>query len=216
MNKKDILVKLHAYTASDGIIDTWKSKDIHGRKLRIRKRFRVRFYNSEKTLVNDFINSAKKVYSNKKYVTYSPKRFEIEVRGQIICKKILSLGDIRTKNWEVPKNLTKEQKAIWIRAFADCDGTVGHYNYHRYIAIDSINLRGLKQISNILGEFGISNRMHKVLYKGYLSYRLKITGKDNLIKFNKLIGFNSPKKKKKLLNAIRSYKQNILKTKPLI
>ena len=216
MNKEDILVKLHAYVASDGIIDTWKCKETRGNNVRVRKRLRVRFYNGEKTLVDDFINSAKKVYSNKKYVTYSPKRFEIEVRGQIICKKILSLGDVSTKNWEVPKNLTKKQKAIWIRAFADCDGTVGHYNYHRYVAIDSINLKGLNQISKVLDEFRISSRIQEVRYKGKISYRLKISRKGNLSKFNKLIGFNSQQKKKKLLEAIKSYKQNILKTKLII
>jgi len=206
MNKKDALVKIHAYASSDGIIDTWKSKDMHGNKLRVRKRFRVRFYNNEKTLIEDFINAAQKIYPIQKYIRYSQKRSEVEVRGQIICKKLLSLGGVSTKNWEVPKSLNKKQKSIWIRAFADCDGTVGHYNYNRYIAIDSINLKGLNQISKVLDEFGIFNRIQKVKYKGKISYRLKVSRRENLLKFSKLIGFNHPKKKKKLISAIQSYK----------
>ena len=122
------------------------------------------------------------------------------------------MGQVSTKNWEVPKDLTNKQKIIWIRAFADCDGTVGHYNYNRYIAIDSINLNGLNQISNVLSELGIFNRIQKVRYKEIISYRLKISRKDNLVRFNKLIGFNHPKKKQKLIEAINSYKQNNLKT----
>lgn len=206
MNKRGDLVKLHAYVSSDGIIDTWKSKDIHGKKLRIRKRFRVRFYNNEKILIEDFISSVRKIYPVQKYIRYSQERFEVEVRGQIICKKLLSLGNVSTKNWEVPKDLTKKQKIIWIRAFADCDGTVGYYDYDRYIAIDSINLNGLKQISKILDELEIFNKIQKVKYKEKISYRLKISRKENLIKFGKLIGFNHPRKKKKLINTIQSYK----------
>ena len=100
----------------------------------------------------------------------------------------------------------EKQKIIWIRAFTDCDGTVYYKNYNRYIAIDSINLNGLKQISKTLEGFGIINRIIKVKYKDYISYRLKISGRNNLIKYNNLIGFNHPKKKRKLDEAIKSYK----------
>ena len=43
MNKKDLLVKLHGYVASDGGIYTMKVKDMHGKKLRIRRKLRTRF-----------------------------------------------------------------------------------------------------------------------------------------------------------------------------
>lgn len=207
MNKKDHLVKLHAYISSDGRVDTWKSKDLHGKKLRVRTRFRIRFFNVEKMLIDDFIKSVKQIYSGKKYVYYPKKRDELEVRGQIITKGIFALGQVSTKNWELPKKLNKNQKAIWIRAFADCDGTVYNKNYTRYVAIDSINLKGLKQISNVLDEFGIKNKIYDIKYKGNISYRLKISKKENLIKFEKLIGFNHPKKKEKLKQAIKSYKR---------
>ncbi|MFH1311278.1 MAG: LAGLIDADG family homing endonuclease [Nanoarchaeota archaeon] len=216
MNKRDLLIKLHAYISSDGIIDTWKSKDIHGKKLRIRKRLRVRFYSNEKTLIDDFIESVIKIYHDKKYIRYSEKRMEVEVRGQIISKKILELGNISTTSWEMPKNLSNKQKRIWIRAFADCDGTIGYYKYNKYVAIDSINLKGLTQISHILTKFGIFNRIQNVKYKGKISYRLKVSRKENLIRYNRLIGFNHPYKQEKLIKVINSYKQNTLKTKFLI
>ena len=41
---------------------------------------------------------------------FSEKRFEVDVRGQIISKEILKLGEISTKNWSMPKNLIKKQK----------------------------------------------------------------------------------------------------------
>jgi len=206
MNKKDYLVKLHAYVSSDGMIDTWKCKEIRGNNIRVRKRLRVRFYNQERILINDFIECVNKVYPELKYIRYSEKRGEIDIRSQRLVKGILLLGDISTKSWEFPKKLNKIQKRIWISAFADCDGTVYNKDYRRFISIDSINLNGLNEVSNILSEFKIENKIYTINYKGYISYRLKIFGKENLIKFNNLIGFNHPLKKEKLRGAINSYK----------
>lgn len=208
MNKQDSLIKIHAYVSSDGIIDNWKSKDLHGKKIRIRKKLRTRFYNNEEKLIQDFIKTIKKLYPLKS-IKFYPKRSEIEIRSQVLAKDLLKLGEVSSKSWEVPKNIEGNQKAVWIKAFADCDGTIYDKNYNRYVAIDPINLKGLKQISKILEEFNIKNKIYIINYKGKTSYRLKISRKDNLIKFNKIIGFNHPKKKRKLIKAINSYKQKL-------
>jgi hypothetical protein len=209
MNKKDFLIKLHAYVSSDGMIDKWKCKEIRGNNIRIRKKFRVRFYNQEKSLINDFIDGVNKVYPDLKYIKYSEKRGEIDIRSQKLAKGIFGLGNISTKSWEFPKKLNRAQKRIWVNAFASCDGTVYNKNYNRYVAIDSINLKGLKKISRILKEFKILSSIYKVEYKENLSYRLRIYRKENLIRFNNLIGFKHPTKQKKLEEAIKSYKQKL-------
>ena len=98
MNKRKSLVKLHAYVSSDGIIDNWKSKDIHGRVLRIRNYLRTRFYNNEEKILKDFIKTFKKVYPSRSVHFYS-RRFEIEVRSQIFAKDLLRLGEVSSKNW---------------------------------------------------------------------------------------------------------------------
>jgi len=210
MNKKDLLVKIHAYISADGLICYWKSKDMHGKKLRIRKRFsRIKFYNKNKLLINDFISAVKKVCPHLKYIRYVKDRSEVDIRSQILAKDLLRLGKVSTKAWEFPKDFSVMQKKIWISSFADCDGTVNNYNYCRYVAIDSINLKGLKQIRRVLEEFKISSRIIKVKYKENISYRLKIYRKDNMLKFKKLIGFKHPDKQKKLTQSIRSYKQKL-------
>jgi hypothetical protein len=209
MNKKDFLIKLHAYVSSDGMIDKWKCKEIRGNSIRVRKRFRVRFYNQQKVLINDFIEGVNRAYPELKYIRYSEKRGEIDIRSQRLAKGIFALGDISTKNWEFPKKLNKLQKRIWIRAFTDCDGTVYNKDYRRFIAIDSINLNGLREVSNTLSEFKIESKIYTINYKDYISYRLKIFGKENLIKFNDLMGFKHPIKQKKLEEAIKSYKQKL-------
>lgn len=206
MDKKDGLAKLHGYVASDGGIYTWKCKDIHGKRLRIRRRLRTKFFNKEKALIEDFIKSVKKVYPWLKSMKYYEKRIEVEIRNDTVAKEILALGKVWSSNWEFPKDLNNRQKRIWIKAFVDGEGTVNNENYNRYVAVSSINLDGLKDISRTLKELGISSKIYTIRYKSYTSYRLKISRKENLVKFNKLIRFNHPLKQRKLNEALKSYK----------
>ena len=200
-------VKVHAYVSADGMISNWLCKDIHGKKLRIRKRFsRVRFYNQNAELIKDYIEAIKIICPHLSYIRHIQHRNEVDIRSQILAKGLLKLGDISTKSWQIPKDLSNRQKRIWARAFADCDGTVGYYNYDRYVSVDSINLKGLKQLVNLLNDLGITSRIQKVVYKENESYRLRIYRKENLFRYYKLVGFTHPKKQEKLSQAIQSYK----------
>ncbi|MFH1711335.1 MAG: LAGLIDADG family homing endonuclease [Nanoarchaeota archaeon] len=210
MKRKDFLVKIHGYVCSDGGIYSWKCKDVHGNKLRIRRKLRTKFYNKEKLLIDDFIQAIKRAYPHIKSLRYYPKRIEVEVRNNTLSKEILSFGKVWSHNWEFPKNLTDNQKKIWIRAFSDSEGTVNNKNYDRYVALDSVNLNGLKTVSDILSEFGITNKIY--WFEKSRRARIKVRGKDNLLKFSNLIGFTHPEKQAKLTNAIGSFKQNNLKT----
>jgi hypothetical protein len=206
MNKKDLLVKIHGYVASDGGIYPYKNKDIHGRKLRIRRYLRTKFYNTEETLILDFLKTIRKIYPKIKSIKYYPKRYEIDVHNNRISKDILKLGKIGSRVWEVPQKLNRRQKIIWLRAFADGEGSVYNADYNRYLVIDSINVRGLKEVSSILKSLGIENHFYRIDFKGYISYRIKISRKENLTRFCKVVGFNHPKRMKKLKEAIKSFK----------
>jgi len=206
MNKKDLLIKLHGYVASDGGIYSMKVKDMHGKKIRIRRRLRTKFFNKNDVLINDFLDTFNIIYPNIKSIRYYKKRIEIEIRNHTVSKEILSLGKVWSRNWEIPKNITNNQKRLWVRAFADGEGTVYNKNHNRYVAIDSINLNGLKEISTILQEWNIIHKIYGVKWNNYQSYRLRIYRKENLIKFNKLIGFTHPEKQQKLNETIYSYK----------
>jgi len=203
MNKKDLMAKIHGYIASDGGIYNMRVKDIHGKKLRIRRKLRTKFFNQDKELIDDFINIIHMLYPKIKSIRYYPKRYEVEVRNNTISKDILKLGKVWSSNWEFPKSLNDKQKKLWIAAFTDCDGTVQNRNYDRFVAIDSINKNGLRRISRVLEDFGITNKIYNI--KGG-SFRLKIFRRENLIKFNSLIKLNHLGKRRKLIEAINSYK----------
>ena len=204
MNKKDLLVKVHAYVASDGTIVSWKCKDLHGKKIRIRRKLRTKFYNIESALIKDFMNSVMLLYPKLKSIRYYPKRAEVEIRNNTVSKDILTLGKVWSRNWEFPKNLNKKQKVLWIRAFSDCEGTVQNSNYDRFIALDSVNRKGLKIILNELDKMSINGNLYFIKSNG--SYRIKIFKKENLKRFANLIGFEHPIKQEKLIEALDSYK----------
>jgi len=206
MNKKDMLVKIHGYVAADGGIYSYKNKDRHGGKLRIRKYKKTRFYNKEAALIKDFLKTIKLLYPKIKSIKYYPKRYEIEVRNYRISKDILQLGKIGSKVWEVPKDLSRRQKIIWLRAFVDGEGTVSNSNHDRYVVINSINREGLKEVSNSLKELGIENKFYRIDFRDYIYYRIKISRKENLVRFYKLIGFNHLKRQNKLAEVIKSYR----------
>lgn len=203
MKKGDILAVIHGYICSDGGIYNRTVKDWHGKKLRVRRRLRTRFFNETKELIDDFIKSIMKLYPKVRSIRHYEKRKEVEIRNDTISKDILKLGKVWSYNWEFPKNLTNKQKLLWIRAFVDCDGTVQNRKYDRFIAIDSVNNLGLNDISLTLKKFKIPNKIYSI--KGG-SFRLKIFGRENLIRFKSLITLKHPRKKTNLINAIKSYK----------
>jgi hypothetical protein len=75
---------------------------------------------------------------------------------------------------------------------------------NRRISLDSINHKGIKTIKkNLYDYFKINSIIRK--RKNREVFRLHIFGKENLIKFQKQIGFLHPLKKEKLRKVIDSY-----------
>jgi len=204
MKKEELFAIIHGYICSDGGIYNRTVKDIHGKKLRIRRKLRTKFFNETPELINDFIDIIRKLYPNVKSIRYYPKRKEVEIRNHTLSKDILNLGKVWSYNWEFPKYMNTKQKLLWIRAFVDSDGTVQNRMYDRFIAIDSVNKRGLKDISKFLIDINIPNKIYNI--KGG-SFRLKISKRNNLIRFNSLITLKHPEKQHKLIEAINSYKR---------
>jgi hypothetical protein len=99
--------------------------------------------------------------------------------------------------------------SVWLRAFFDCEGWVElEKGQNRRIGLDSANRMGLLQIQNKLKDaFGIDSIIKP--RKKRKIFRLQIFGKENLIKFEKSIGFLHNTKRKMLRNAISSYSNHL-------
>ncbi len=108
-----------------------------------------------------------------------------------------------SKNWNMPE-LSKENLKYWLRAYFDCEAWVSlETRKSRLIGLDCMNLEGIKHIKKSLGRFNIPSKMKKV--KGRNIFRLLIYGKENLVRFQRDIGFLHPQKKEKLKKIIGDY-----------
>lgn len=117
---------------------------------------------------------------------------------------------------EVP-SITKKREVAqgFLSIWFDSEGNVSKDNYyHRRIRGFSVNLSGLQQIKRLLLNFGIQshigpftkNKNNNTLTKNPKPYYyICIEGKQRLIAFRTLIGFQIPKKRDKLNEVLASY-----------
>jgi hypothetical protein len=101
-------------------------------------------------------------------------------------------------------NLGNDQLCYWLRAFFDAEPWIEIYpGKSRLIGMDCCNKRWLFQIKSALKRLGINSNISK--RKGGTIWRLVICGKENLIRYQKMINYLHPMKKKKLIDALNSY-----------
>jgi hypothetical protein len=188
------LAALHGYLCADGYV----SRNLPHQK---HKYYIIGLRNQNLTLLNDFQKKFYAVFSEK------PKLIENErchMYSKEIYYKLIPLGPFHSNNWvfpELPKNLLK----YWLRAFFDCEGwVIAKKAKDRRVAAESINQAALQKIrQELLKKFGIHSSFYVKKKKNIAG--LHIYGKENLIKFQKDIGFLHPDKSRKLNNAITSY-----------
>jgi len=125
-------------------------------------------------------------------------------------KKFLRGIKFYSIDWEVPyfvKTGDANAKASYLRAFFDDEGSVVFSphgkNLDRVISMMLINKNGVLELIELLKCFEIECKFHGPYKEKY--YELKISGKQNLIKFYERIGFIGLDKQKKLMGAINSY-----------
>ena len=182
----------------------------------------IRYNNTCQDLLDEFCDDVKKEFgavhlifgkgnSGTSFVQIQDKR----------CLNLLrhTLKSYKSKDIKIPKlilNASTNIKKEFIRAFFDDEGCANlrinqkTKEWKRNVEISSKAFIFLKSIKHILeNEFGIkTNRIIKFSKKDPLKfcYKLSITGKDNIEKFKKDIGFKHPKKQKILELMISSWK----------
>lgn len=194
MKFNEDLAVIHAYLCADGYVIKNPSTQKH-------KYYKVGLRNTNLLLLEDFQKRFEKLWGIK------PRLIE----GQRCEKGSKHIYEILTRNfgsfysweWRMP-HLNKNLNRAWLRTYFDCEGWVSIERHKsRLIGVDCVNLFGLKQVKKALAEDGIKSKLKKRNTKNI--YRLYIYGKENLIKFNKNIGFNHPEKSIKLQKALEDY-----------
>lgn len=181
---------IHAYLCADGYViknpETQKSKYYY-----------IGFRNMNETLLEDFETNFYQFFKIK------PRRCK-DGRSVVQNKGLYYLltkdFSYYSREWKLP-DLDKDNLRYWLRAFFDCEGWVhSRKGRDRHIGLDTINEKGLLQIKEALRQFNIDPNLKKRRL-----FRLFIFGKENLIEFQKEVGFLHPAKKAKLQEAIGSY-----------
>ena len=188
------LAAIHGYLCADGYV-------IRNSETQKHKFYVIGFRNYNLTLLRDFQSKFFKQF-NKKPKLRKDGRCIINSK-EIYFGLIKKFDSFYSREWTFP-NIHRNYLKYWLSAFFDCEGWVivkGRQN--RQIGADSINYKGLKQISKALKIFNIETKLRE--NKGRNSYRLYIFGKDNLIRYQEKIGFLHNEKKRKLKEAIKSY-----------
>jgi intein-encoded DNA endonuclease-like protein len=126
------------------------------------------------------------------------------------CEYINHIGNFGKYAWKVPgpiKNSPKKIKCAFIRGFFDSEGNIEKKS--KRISATSVNLNGLKEISNLLKDIGIRNTIisEKIPRENrFTKHVVRIQDRKSIELFNKNIGFTIKRKQNILDECIKSYK----------
>ena len=187
------LSAIHGYLCADGYVTKNPPTQKH-------KYYYVGLRNTNLTLLKDFQQKFEAEFKIKPIMC---KDGRCKVQNKELYYFLTKKYSYYSKDWVLPK-LSKNSLKYWLRAYFDCEGwVVLEHRKNRHIGVDCINFEGLKQVKENLERFGINSKIKKV--KNRDIFRLFIYGKENLVGFQKEIGFLHPKKRKKLELALSSY-----------
>src|SRR3989344_7356370 len=191
------LAAIHGYLCSDGYVQRLKETG--------RTYYRIGLRNTNMNLLSDFQSRFKKVFKQTPTISKRIDRCSISNK-EAHTYLLKEFGSFHSYEWTAPKKFNnKTEISLWLGAFFDAEGTVKSTKAKdRSISMECVNKKGIREIQKMLFEnfkivskiFPRKNRSTEVLY---------IFGKENIIKFQKEIGFLHEKKSLKLDDAVNSY-----------
>tara|TARA_Y100000034_G_C6877593_1_gene401625 strand:+ start:1158 stop:1952 length:795 start_codon:yes stop_codon:yes gene_type:complete len=204
------LSAIHGYLCGDGYV-------IRNPKNQKHKYYTIGFRNTNFNLLMDFQRKFRRNFGLNPRISKDKDRCKIG--NKEIYFILTESFSYYSYEWKIPK-LSKQNLKYWLRAFFDCEAWVENQPAKsRLIGLDCCNKEGLFGVKKSLEKLGIYCNIGK--RKDRTIWGLKICGLDNLKRFRKNIGFNHPRKSKKLDEAINSYvnyywdipldKENLLK-----
>jgi len=192
---------------------TWICTDGY---LEISKRgYYITIKDEEEELLHHFVKLIKKVYGE--IHTRISKIKNKNAYEAVICSKKIVLDVLTyipmssTREWSFPiQFLDKEGIKSALRILTQTEGCIFETNRLRMIEITLANLEALTQAKYLFENLDIPTKsIRRDLSGGWTRYKLGISTKDNLEKFEKIIGFIQGSKKfhkfKEIMNGYKEY-----------
>ncbi len=194
-------VAIMAYLAGDGHISMKKEQF----------RYEIRFFIDSILIANRIVALFNKEFGIQPKIRYVVSKvsggkgyFKVEIKNKPACFHLMSLGSYTGLSWTIPKDVSNDLMAEWIRGFFDCEAYVNMHN--RQIQVKSINGNGLNDIRERLLLFGINSKVYGPYDNGLNHnpyFMLTIYNLGDLKKYNNLIGFYHPDKKNNLRRFLK-------------
>ena len=178
------LARICGFLCGDGNISVWVDKNKHSHH-------EVRFFPDDLEMAFVFIDTFEKFYGKRPSLTNRKNFYSVLACSKVATKHLRNNFVFGVYIWRAPMNILNSDvnKIEFIRAFFDCEAHVGK----RSICVQSVCKEGLLDIKEMLFDLGINSKiyMYKRKNKNWKdNYLLFIIGKENIIKYHKLVGFN--------------------------
>ncbi len=171
----------------------------------------------DREFVLEFAKCLRKVYGIESAIMEVGARhinWNHQVHAKICCKEIFDdisrYAHFKTDSWRVPKVIFKsveEIRSSFLKGFFDSEGSVDIVS--KRLAATSTNETGLNEIAMLLKEMGIRSRIRKnstICGNRKFCFTLRISGRQNIMKYHAMTGFTIKRKQTKLKKLIAGYK----------
>lgn len=176
--------------------------------VKIRKRhsffhYEIRFYPDDLVMIQKYCYAIKYIYDKVPHVTKLKNLFQVSITFRTILEDLVEVASFGLKTWQPSAKLflTQNAKAHWLRAFFSAEAYVGK----NAIKIQTVNKKGMREVSKLLFDFGINHKRYKYIPKN-LNYSpveiLMIFRKDARKLFYERIGFWHRKKTEALKKSL--------------
>ncbi|MBU0460679.1 MAG: hypothetical protein KJ597_04815 [Nanoarchaeota archaeon] len=171
--------------------------------------YNIKYDNIDSELLNQFVKDFNDVYGYKITIAFKPSGKTglplpyLRFRSKLIYEDLKSYCEYASAVWFVPKQILNNSKNIqkeFLKALFDDEGSVIPYGKTAILRLYSINLKGLKEIQELLQNFNFDS----VIVVGFGCKRnvYGLTIKD-ISNFHHKIGFYCIRKQKKLLKYVK-------------
>ena len=159
----------------------------------------ISFYPDDINMANLFVEDFEKLYLKKPKIKNLGKYYSVRVSSKPACDDLRKIADYSSLVWEFPDKTIKlrEDKIEWVKSMFDCEACVNK----RSIYLQSVSKKGIESVQRLLLELGVNVKVyvyHRENKNHSTNYILAIMGRENLLKYNNLVGFNHLNKSKKL------------------